>query len=70
MAESGQKTAGGTTVAPINIVPLKIVYSMRESDEFRYAAEERLLAVLRAFAEGFAAKVARGIDIMVFHRGI
>lgn len=67
VAESGQKPAGGATVAPINIVPLKVVYSMRESDEFRYSAEERQLAVLRAFAEGFANKVARGIDIMAFH---
>lgn len=67
VAESAQKPAGGATVAPKNIVPLKIVYSMRESDEFRYSAEERQLAVLRAFAEGFANKVARGIDIMAFH---
>lgn len=67
VAESGQKPAGGGALAPINIVPLKIVYSMRESDEFRYSAEERQLAVLRAFAEGFANKVARGIDIMAFH---
>lgn len=67
VAESAQKPAGGATVEPVNIVPLKIVYSMRESDEFRYSAEERQLAVLRAFAEGFANKVARGIDIMAFH---
>lgn len=67
VAESGQKPAGGATVEPINIVPLKVVYSMRESDEFRYSAEERQLAVLRAFADGFAAKMARGFDIMAMH---
>ena len=40
---------------------------MRVSDEFKYAAEERQIQYLRAFADGFAAKLAKGLDIMAFH---
>lgn len=67
VAENGQKTNGGGTIAAISMAPIKIEYGMRVSDEFRFAAEEVRLEYLRAFAEGFASKVARGIDIMAFH---
>lgn len=67
VAESGAKSNGGGTIAPKTIQPIKIEYGMRVSDEFRYASEEVQLPYLRAFAEGFASKVARGLDIMAFH---
>lgn len=67
VAESGAKGVGGATVAPVTIVPYKIEYGVRVSDEFVYGSEEARINYLRAFADGFAAKAARAIDIMAFH---
>ena len=67
VAENGAKSNGGGTITPITISPVKIEYGMRVSEEFRYAADEIQLQYLTAFAEGFARKVARGLDIMAFH---
>lgn len=67
VAENGAKSNGGATMGQVNIVPVKVEYGMRVSDEFKYASEEIRLDYLRAFGEGFASKVARGIDIMAFH---
>lgn len=67
VAENAGKSNGGGTVAAVTMQPVKIEYGMRVSDEFRYGAEELRLQYLRAFADGFARKVARGIDIMAFH---
>lgn len=67
VAENGAKANGGATVTPVSMVPVKVEYGMRVSDEFRFAAEEARLPYLQSFAEGFAAKVARGLDIMAFH---
>ena len=67
VGENGAKTKGGGTVAAIQMIPVKVEYGMRVSDEFRYGADEVRLQYLTAFAEGFAAKVARGLDIMAFH---
>lgn len=67
VAESGQKPAGGLTVAPITIQPLKVEYGARITDEFLYASEEEQLDILSQFADGYAKKVARGLDIMCMH---
>ena len=67
VAENGAKSNGGGTVAAITMVPVKVEYGMRVSDEFRYGADELRLQYLTAFADGFARKVARGIDIMALH---
>lgn len=67
VAESGQKGKGGITVEPVTIVPIKIEYGARISDEFDIASEEVKLDYLKAFSEGFAKKVAKGIDIMAMH---
>lgn len=67
VAESGAKTHGGVTVAPVTIVPIKIEYGARVSDEFMYAAEEEKINILKAFNEGFAKKAARGLDLMALH---
>lgn len=67
VAESGAKGVGGATVAPVTIVPYKIEYGVRVSDEFVYGSEEARINYLRAFADGFAAKAARAIDIMAMH---
>ena len=67
VAENGAKSNGGGTVGTVTMQPVKVEYGMRISDEFRYAAEEIQLQYLQVFADGFAKKVARGLDIMAFH---
>lgn len=67
VGENAAKSNGGGTVSSIQMVPVKVEYGMRVSDEFRYGADEIKLQYLTAFADGFAKKVARGIDIMAFH---
>ena len=67
VAENGAKGKGGMTVEPITIVPIKIEYGARVSDEFLYASEDAQMDVLSAFADGFAKKVAKGLDLMAFH---
>lgn len=67
VAENGKKTEGGITVEPVIISPIKVEYGARISDEFLYAADEEKINILKAFNEGFAKKVARGLDIMAMH---
>lgn len=67
VAENGAKTKGGATVAPVTIVPVKVEYGARVSDEFLYAAEDARMDILASFSEGFARKLARGFDLMAFH---
>lgn len=67
VAENGAKSNGGATIGQVSMQPVKIEYGMRVSDEFRFAADEVKLQYLQAFAEGFAAKTARALDIMAFH---
>lgn len=67
IAESGKKTHGGVSLAPQTMVPIKVEYGARISDEFMYASDEEKINILQAFNDGFAKKVARGIDLMAFH---
>lgn len=67
VAENGAKSKGGATVTPVTIIPVKIEYGARVSDEFMYASEAVKLDYLKAFADGFAKKAARGFDIMAMH---
>lgn len=67
VAENGAKSNGGGTIGTVSMQPVKVEYGMRVSDEFRFASEEIQLQYLAAFAEGFAKKAARGLDIMAFH---
>ena len=48
VAENGAKGKGGMTVEPITIVPIKIEYGARVSDEFLYASEDAQMDVLSA----------------------
>lgn len=64
VAESGAKPAGDATVTPVLIRPIKVVYQSRISDEFMYASEEVRLQYLKEFANGFAKKLAAGLDKM------
>lgn len=67
VAENGKKSHGGVTVAPITILPIKVEYGARISDEFIYGSEEAKIDALKAFNDGYAKKLARGLDIMAFH---
>lgn len=67
VAESGKKSHGGISLAPRTIVPIKVEYGARLSDEFLYAAEEEQINIIKAFNDGFAKKLARGLDLMAFH---
>lgn len=67
VAENGKKSEGGMSIEPVIIRPIKVEYGARVSDEFLYASEESKINTLKAFNEGFAKKVARGIDLMAFH---
>lgn len=67
VAENGAKGVGGATVAPVTIAPIKIEYGARVSDEFMTASDEEAINILAAWSEGFAKKVARGLDIMAMH---
>lgn len=67
VAEGGAKSEGGISVSPIKIIPIKFEYGARVSDEFMYASDEAKLDILTAFNDGFAKKVAKGLDLAAFH---
>ena len=67
VGENEKKSHGGVTVDPVKVVPIKVEYGARVSDEFLYAAEEKQVEILSAFADGFSKMVARGLDIMAMH---
>ena len=67
VAEGGAKAAGDATVTPVVIRPVKFVYQKRVSDEFLKASDATRLSTLRSFSDGFARKIARGMDIAAIH---
>lgn len=67
IAENGKKTHGGISLAPRKIVPIKVEYGARVSDEFIYASDEEKINIIKAFNDGFAKKIAKGIDLMAMH---
>lgn len=67
VGESEAKTQGSANLKAKTMVPLKVEYGIRVSDEFMYANDEKKIDILKAFNDGFAAKVARGLDIMAMH---
>lgn len=67
VAENGKYSHGGAKFEPITIIPIKIEYGSRVSEEFLYATEEEQIKTLKSFNEGFAKKVASGMDIAAFH---
>lgn len=67
VGEGAQKPAGSAVIKPVSVKPVKVVYQHRLSDEFLRASEEKALSMLAAFKDGFAKKIASGVDIMAFH---
>lgn len=67
VAENGAKSEGGISIDPVKVVPLKVEYGARVSDEFLYASEEEQIKILKSFNDGYAKKLAKGFDLMAFH---
>lgn len=67
VAENGAKSEGGISINPVKVVPLKVEYGARVSDEFLYASEEEQIKILQSFNDGYAKKLAKGFDLMAFH---
>lgn len=67
VAENGKKTHGGVTVSPVKVAPIKVEYGARVSDEFLYASDEARISILQPFVDGYAKKLARGLDLMAMH---
>lgn len=67
VAENGKKTHGGISIGTVKVQPIKVEYGARVSDEFMYASEEARIDILRPFTEGYAKKLARGLDLMAIH---
>lgn len=67
VAENGKKSHGGVSLTPIKMVPIKVEYGARISDEFMYASDEEKIDIIKSFNEGYAKKLARGLDLMAFH---
>lgn len=67
VGEGDNKPAGDAEFEPKTITPLKMVYQHRLTNEFVNLAEEAQLPYLQAFSDGFAKKMARGLDIAAMH---
>lgn len=67
VGEGEPKPPGDAGFDSVTIRPIKMVYQHRLTNEFVYLAEEEQLPYLQAFADGFAKKIARGIDIASMH---
>ena len=67
VGEGAQKPAGDAAIAPVTIKPIKFVYQHRITDEFVRLSEEKQIPYLRAYADGFAKKIARALDIAGIH---
>jgi len=67
VGENEAKAAHTNSNAPVQIRPVKIEYGARVSDEFIRCSDEKRLEYLQGFKDGFAKKIARGLDIMVMH---
>lgn len=63
-AAKGSHTNGKDIV---KMVPLKVEYGARVTNEFLRASEEKQLDIMRGFTDGFGKKIARGLDIMAMH---
>ncbi len=67
VGEGEQKPAGDASFNPVTIAPVKYIYQHRLTDEFVDMSEEQQVPYLQAFVDGFAAKIARALDISAFH---
>lgn len=67
VGEGEEKPAGEASFSPVSIVPLKVIYQHRVTDEFMKMSAEKQLPYLNAFSDGFSKKIARALDICAIH---
>ncbi len=67
IGEGENSNPGEATLTPLVVMPIRVQYQHRLSDEFMRASEEKALKMLEAFSDGFSKKIGRAIDIMSFH---
>ena len=67
VAESGAHAHGGITFTPVTMTPIKFEYGARVTREFMFASEENQISYLQNFNDGFARKLAKGLDIAAMH---
>lgn len=67
VAEGGAKSAQELKIEPVVVVPIKMVYQTRVSDEFIYGSQEAKLDIMRNFIDGCASQMAKSLDIAAFH---
>ena len=67
VAEGAAKGSHTNGKAIVKMVPLKVEYSARVTDEFLRASEEKQIEIMKGFTDGFGKKIARGLDIMAMH---
>lgn len=67
VGEGEDKPAGEASFSPVSIVPLKVIYQHRVTDEFMKMSAEKQLSYLNAFSDGFSKKIARALDICAIH---
>lgn len=67
VAENGKKTHGGVSIEPLTIIPIKVEYGARVSDEFLLASDEEKISIIKSFNDGYAKKLAKGLDLMALH---
>ena len=67
VAENGAKSNGGGAATPVKVVPVKMEYGMRASDEFIRGSEEYRMRVTEDFVDAAARKFARALDFGAFH---
>lgn len=67
VGEGENKPAGNADTSSVSIVPIKVIYQHRVTDEYVNMSEQAQLPYLNAFSDGFAKKIARAIDICGFH---
>ncbi len=67
VGEGEQKQAGEATLSSKVIKPLKFVYQARITQEFMNASQEKQIAYLKAFNDGFAKIIARSFDLAAIH---
>lgn len=67
VGEGENKSPGDAGFATVTIKPFKLVYQHRLTDEFVRMSEQERIPYLEAFGAGFAAKIARAVDITAMH---
>lgn len=67
VGEAGQKPAMGLVIGSRTIHPLKVVYQARVTNEVQYASEDAQVELLGGFVDGYARKLAKGMDLMIYH---